>query len=101
MESQKFSEDTSVQNNCQEGNLTSANNTKNKRDLLLRFCKSSFLLLIPHDIYSYLPSNTKGGYAEVRKNSFQSPYNVEALPVQNGFISANSEPANRRQSRDP
>ena len=32
MESQKFSEDTSVQNNCQEGNLTSANNTKNKRD---------------------------------------------------------------------
>ena len=43
---------TSVQNNCQEGSLTSANNTKNKRDLLLCFCKSSFLLPTPHDIYS-------------------------------------------------
>ena len=49
-----------------------------------------------HRLYSYFPSNAKGGYAEVRKNSFQSPYNVEALPVENGFLSANSEPANRR-----
>ena len=101
MKSQKFSEDTPVQNNCQEGSLISANNTKNKRDLLLSFCKSSFVLLIPNDISSYFPSNAKRGYAEVRKNSFQSPYNVEALPVKNGFISANSEPANGRQLWDP
>ena len=43
---------TSVQNNCQEASLTSANNTRNKRDLLLCFSKSSFLLPTPHDIYS-------------------------------------------------
>ena len=43
---------TSVQNNCQEASLTSANNIRNKRDLLLCFSKSSFLLPTPHDIYS-------------------------------------------------
>lgn len=100
MESQKFSEDTSVQNNCQEGNLTSTNNTKNKRSCSYAFVRATsyFLALMIFILTSLL---LKGGYAEESENSFQSPYNVEALTVQNGFISANSEPANRRQSWDP